>query len=93
MNPLTPWFRKGRSSYGDVGPLPGEDRVDPDAPTIGPQFHIETLTFQEEHPESRWQRHLNELCFSFAMFKVLLKSGTERGLGDTILRLNLRTLG
>jgi hypothetical protein len=33
MNTLTPWFRQGRSSYGVVGPVPGEDRVDLDAPT------------------------------------------------------------
>ncbi len=29
-----------------------------------PPFRVDTLTFQEEHPESRWQRRLtDELYF------------------------------
>lgn len=44
MNLLTPWFRQGRSSYGDVGPLSGEDRVDPNSQ------HKATISYRNAGP-------------------------------------------
>lgn len=94
MNLLTLWFRQGRSSYGDVGPVSGEDRVDPHAPIQGHNFVSKRWPFRRSIPSPDGSVISMSYAFHSQRLKHLLKSRTEKSdLGDTILCLTLTTLG